>query len=105
MFRKKNFKNVFSENLPPEALLPPSGGCWEIRSKNPESKTSPERLVDEKGGFEDQLSYPELKSGVGKVSFQWLVKSDGLKTCAYGFVRCFAAIWHVPNHFLCIEVY
>ena len=83
-FQKK--RGVFSENLPPEALLPPSGGCWEIRSKNPESQRSPEGLLDAKGGFEDESSYPELKFGVGKVSFQCLVKSDGLKTCSYGLV-------------------
>ena len=31
----KKFKNknvFFFENFPPEALLPPSGGCWEIHS-------------------------------------------------------------------------
>ena len=28
----KSFKKngLFHENFPPEALLPPSGGCWEI---------------------------------------------------------------------------
>ena len=75
------------------------------RSKNPESKRSPERLLDAKGGFDDQLSYPELTFGGRKLSFQCLVKSDGPKTCSYGFVRCFAAIWHIPNHFLSIEIY
>ena len=68
-------------------------------------KRSPERLLDEKRGFEDQLSYPKLKFGVGKVSFRCLLKSYGLKTCSYGFVWCFAAIWHIPNHFFSIEVY
>ena len=66
---------------------------------------SPERLLDEKGGFEDQLSYPKLKFGGRKVSFRCLLKSNGLKTCSYGSARCFAAIWHIPNHFLSIEVY
>ena len=74
-------------------------------SKNPRSKRSPERLLDARGGFEDEVAYSELKVGSRFSSFQCLVKSDGLKTCSYGFRRCFAAIWHIPNHFLSIEVY
>ena len=58
-------KRCFFENLPPQALLPPSGGCWEIKIVNRESriKRSPERLLDKNGGFKDKLSYPKLKFG------------------------------------------
>ena len=33
----QNKKGVFFGNFPPEALLPPSGGCWEIIIVSPES--------------------------------------------------------------------
>ena len=69
------------------------------------SERSPERILDEKGGFEDQLSYPKLKFGGRKSRFQCLLKSNGPKTCSYRFARCFAAIPHTPNKFLPIQVY
>ena len=96
---------VFSKNLPPEALLPPSGGCWEIRSKNPESQRSPEGLLDKKGGFKDDLSYPKLKFGGRKSRFRCLLKSDVQKTSSYRSATCFAAIPHIPNKFSPIQVY
>ena len=68
------------------------------------SERSPERLLDEKGGFEDQLSYPKLKFGGRKVSFRCLLKSNGLKTCSYGSATCFAAIPHIPNPIFSIQV-
>ena len=102
----KSFKknSLFFENFPPEALLPPSGGCWEIRSKNPESQRSPEGLLDAKGGFEDESSYPKLKFGGRKSTFQCLLKSNGPKTCSYRSATCFAAIPHIPNKFFSIQV-
>ena len=47
---------------------------------------SPEATLDEKGGFEDQLWYLELKFGNELLSFQFLVKSDGLKIHRNEFV-------------------
>ena len=61
--------NLFDENKPPEALLPPSGGCWEIQKQDSKIQRSPERLLDEKERLEDQLSHPELKFGGRKFSF------------------------------------
>ena len=29
--KSQKIRSLFDENKPPEALLPPSGGCWEIR--------------------------------------------------------------------------
>ena len=79
-------------------------GVGKIDGQFSRIKRSPEGLLDAKGGFEDESSYPKLKSGGRKVSFRCLLKSDGLKTCSHGFVRCFAAIWHIPNLILSIEV-
>ena len=102
-------QNVFFRKLPAggfattkrRVLGDPRGLLREIQ----ESKRSPERSLDEKGGFEDQLSYSELTFGGRKWSFPCLVKSDDPKTCSYGFVRCFAAIWHIPNPIFSVEVY
>ena len=74
------------------------------RSKNPESKRSPEGLLDEKEGFEDQLSYLEMKFGGRKWSFQCLVKTDDPKTCSYGFGGSLASIWQRPSFILLGEV-
>ena len=47
---------------------------------------SPEATLDEEGGFEDQLLYLELKLGNELLSFQCLVKTDGLKSHRNEFV-------------------
>ena len=57
------------------------------------------------GGFQDESSYPKLKFGGRKVSFRCLLKSDVQKTCSYRSATCFAAIPHIPNRFLPIQVY
>ena len=65
-------------------LVGPSEGCLGKFKRSPEGK------LDEKRGFDDQLSYLELKCGGRKSSSQCLVKSDGPKTCSDGFVRSLA---------------
>ena len=47
---------------------------------------SPEATLDEKGGFEDQLCYLELKFGNELLRFQCLVKTDGFKIHRNEFV-------------------
>ena len=79
-FLYKIEKNVFLTKTNRRRL------CYHQAEGVGRSKRSPDGSLDEKGGFEDQLLYPELKFGVGKVSFQCLVKSDVPKTCSYGFV-------------------
>ena len=67
-FQKK--RGVFSENLPPEALLPPSGGCWEIRKVSWET---PGR----KGRFWGPIVVPRVEIWRSKVEF-----------LMFGKVRC-----------------
>ena len=96
----KSFKNkkVFFSKTSRRRL------CYHQAEGVGRSERSPERLLDEKGGFEDQLSYPKLKFGGRKMSFQCLLKSDVPKTCSYGFATCFAAIPHIPNPIFSIQV-
>ena len=51
------------------------------------------------------MSYPKLKFGGRKSTFQCLLKSNVQKTSSYRFARCFAAIPHIPNNFSPIQVY
>ena len=77
------------------------------RIQNPrfqESERFPGGSLDEKGGFEDQLLYPELKSGGRKSSSQCFVRPGCLKTGSYGFGGFSVSIWHSPNIILPDEV-